>query len=640
MLKLPAVFSRFYPAAVRSVSAGEGVAPSGTPFKLSLLALGVVYGDIGTSPLYALRECFHGHGVRVELSSVLGVLSLIFWSLTSIVSIKYLRYVLEADNHGEGGILALMALALSRVQQAGRRNLILALGIVGAALLYGDGAITPAISVLGAVEGLVLAAPAAQPLVVPATCVILVALFMLQRRGTSTVGMIFGPITLLWFLVLAVLGLRHIVHAPMILKALNPWYGIEFLIDRGGAGFGVLGAVFLSVTGGEALYADLGHFGRRPIRLAWSTVVWPALVLNYFGQGALLLTEPEAAENPFFRLAPAWALYPLVALSTVATVIASQALITGVYSITRQASMLGLLPRVTVLHTSAQQEGQIYVPFVNWVLMFATLGLVCGFGSSSRLAAAYGIAVTLSMLITTLLAYSVARSWGWGAPRAVLVTVVLLCIEFAFLLANVEKIAHGGWLPLLFGTLLSLVMVTWYRGRQLLAARFRQNLMPVRELLELLGRKAHVRVPGTAVFMTASLEGTPPALLHNLDHNRVVHEVVVFLSIVTEDAARVPESDRMSIESLAPGMWRLIGRYGFMDQPDAPDLLMHSGLIYSVRDVTFFLGQEHLLVSEQSRIRRWRMFLFTFLSRIAQPARGFFNIPPSRVMEVGIQIVL
>jgi KUP system potassium uptake protein len=533
-----------------------------------------------------------------------------------------------------------MALSVSQERWRPYRTGIVALGIVGAALLYGDGAITPAISVLSAVEGLALAAPSLQYLVVPATCLILVALFMLQRQGTATVGLIFGPITLLWFSVLAVLGLRQIALAPEILQAINPWYGVKFLVTRGLHGFGVLGAVFLVVTGGEALYADLGHFGRPPIRLAWTVVVWPALVLNYFGQGALLLSQPDAAENPFFRLAPPWALYPLVALSTTATVIASQALITGVYSMTRQASMLGLLPRVTVLHTSAQQEGQIYVPFVNWVLMLATISLVCSFGSSSRLASAYGIAVTLSMIITTLLAYLVARSWGWGAPRAVFVTVAFLAIEVTFLSANVEKISHGGWLPLLLGAALSLVMSTWYRGRHLVAERYRQELLPLKQLLDLLARKTHVRVPGTAVFMTSHLEGTPPALLHNLDHNHVMHEVVVFLTIVTEDAARVPERERLRVDSIAPGVWRLVGRYGFMDQPDAPDLLLHSDLINNLREVTFFLGQEHLLVSDQSRIRRWRMVLFTLLSRVAQPATRFFNIPPARVMEVGIQIVL
>ena len=618
----------------------EAPSRTGHRFTLPLLALGVVYGDIGTSPLYSLRECFAAPGAHVDLASVLGVLSLIFWSLVFIISVKYLRYVLRADNHGEGGILALMALSLSKEVRPRHRKVILALGVVGAALLYGDGAITPAISVLGAVEGLTVAAPHLSAVVLPLTSVILVALFWVQRRGTASVGLVFGPIMLLWFSVLGVLGLRHIFTAPEILRALNPWYGLQFLLTGHHHGFGVLGAVFLSVTGGEALYADLGHFGRAPIRLAWSYVVWPALVLNYFGQGALLLRHPEAAENPFFRLAPAWALYPLVALSTAATVIASQALITGVYSITRQATKLGLLPRVTVLHTSAQHEGQIYVPFVNWLLMIVTISLVWSFGSSSRLASAYGIAVTLSMLITTLLAFTVVRSWGWSTARALLVTIALLTIELPFLFANVEKIAHGGWFPLLMGAAISLLMSTWYRGRRVLAERFQENLLPLNKLFELLGRKQHVRVPGTAVFMTSSPEGTPPALFHNLDHNHVLHENVVFLSIVTEDSSRVPESERLNVELLAPGLWRLVGRFGFMEQPDAPDLLLHSGLISSLREVTFFLGQEHLLVSNDSRMRRFRMMVFSVLSRLAQPATRFFNIPPARVMEVGIQIVL
>jgi KUP system potassium uptake protein len=538
--------------------------------ELPLLALGVVYGDIGTSPLYALRECFATPGIRVDVDSVLGVLSLIFWSLALIISVKYLRYVLEADNHGEGGILALMALSSSKERRPGRRAVILALGVVGAALLYGDGAITPAISVLGAVEGLTLAAPHLQFLVIPATCLILVALFMMQRRGTAGVGLVFGPIMLLWFAVLAMLGLRYIIGAPEILRAVNPWYGIKFLFAGHLQGSGVLGSVFLSVTGGEALYADLGHFGRAPIRLAWTYLVWPALVLNYFGQGALLLQHPDAVHNPFFQLAPAWALYPMIAISTAATVIASQALITGVFSITRQASMLGLLPRIPVLHTSAQHEGQIYVPFINWVLMLVTISLVCSFGSSSRLAAAYGIAVTLSMIITTLLAYSIVRTWGWSTARALAVTLSLLCLELPFLLANAGKIIHGGWLPLLLGLGISFVMATWYRGRLLLAERFRQNLMPLSQLLQLLARKTHVRVPGTAIFMTGSVEGAPPALLHNLDHNHVLHENVVILSIVTEASSRVPEQDRLRIELIMPGLWRLVAHYGFMEQPDAP----------------------------------------------------------------------
>ena len=642
MLNLPPATARVAPSTDGTLTAlpSQTHGAHGDRFKLALLALGVVYGDIGTSPLYSLRECLSGHGMRVDFDTVLGVLSLIFWSLTSIVSIKYLRYVLKADNKGEGGILALMALALSKEQRPGPRTAFLVLGILGAALLYGDGAITPAISVLGAVEGVTLAAPGLEYLVVPVTCLILVALFLLQRRGTATVGLIFGPITLLWFALLGVLGLRYIVASPEILRALNPWYGLQFLVTWRARGFSVLGSVFLAVTGGEALYADLGHFGRAPIRMAWSYVVWPALVLNYFGQGALLLAQPDAVENPFFRLAPSWALYPLVAISTLATVIASQALITGVFSITRQASMLGLLPRVTVLHTSAEQEGQIYVPFVNWALMLVTIGLVISFGSSSRLASAYGIAVTLSMLITTILAYSVARSWGWSLWRALAVTSIFLTIEGTFLLANTEKIAHGGWFPLLLGALLSLVMSCWYRGRQLLAQRFQQNLISLRQFQALLEQRAPVRVPGTAVYMTSSIEGIPPALLHNLDHNQVLHENVVFLSIVTGDSSRVPERERIQIEALAPGIWRLIGRYGFMDKPDAPDLLLHSGLIRRLQDATFFLGHEHLLVTETRHLRSWRLLLFSLLSRIAQPATSFFNIPPARVMEVGIQIVL
>jgi KUP system potassium uptake protein len=631
-------------AALLPAVAGHG-APrttgSGTTrAQLALLALGVVYGDIGTSPLYALRECFAGHGLAVERETVLGVVSLIFWALAAIVSVKYLLYVLEADNRGEGGILALMALSLTGQRSARMRTAVLTLGVIGAALLYGDGAITPAISVLSAVEGMKLVAPGFEGFVVPVTCLILVALFLFQRRGTAGVGRIFGPIMLLWFLVLAVLGVRQIVGAPEILAALNPWYALELLVSGPVPSIGVLGAVFLVVTGGEALYADLGHFGRAPIRLAWLVLVWPALLLNYFGQGALLLQQPDAAHNPFFRLAPGWALVPLVALSTVATVVASQALITGAFSLTRQASMLQVLPRVTVHHTSAQQEGQIYVPLVNGGLLLVTIGLVISFGSSSRLASAYGIAVALTMVVTTLLAFEVSRSRGWSSRRALAVTLGLLAIELPFVAANLSKIGDGGWLPLLLGFLLALTMGTWHHGRRLVERRFAQQLLPVKDFLSIVARKSHVRVSGTAAFMTRSLEGTPPALLHNLEHNKVLHENVVLLSIVTEPTPRVPEKNRLSIESLAPGLWRLVGRYGFLEQPDAPDLLLHSGLINSLREATFFLGQEHLLVGDRASLTRWHMLFFTLLSRLAQPATRFFNVPPARVMEVGIQLVL
>jgi KUP system potassium uptake protein len=570
----------------------------------------------------------------------MGVLSLIFWSLTLIVFVKYLFYVLRADNHGEGGILALMALSVSYDQRPRNRKILLGLGVLGAALLYGDGAITPAISVLSAVEGLAVAAPNLEGAVVPITVAILVLLFAIQRRGTAALGLIFGPITLLWFLTLAGLGLFHLADAPEILRAVNPAYGLQFLISDKLSGFSVLGSVFLVVTGSEALYADLGHFGRQPIRLAWAWIVFPCLLLNYFGQGALLLAEPDAAESPFFRLAPTWGLYPLVVLSTAATVIASQALITGVYSLTRQGSMLGLLPRMNVLHTSAQQEGQIYVPVINWMLMLVTIGLVLGFTSSTRLAAAYGMAVTLSMVITTLLAYTVARAWGWGTLRAVLMTVLFLSIELTFLAANMEKIAHGGWFPLLLAAVLSLLMSTWYWGRQLLAERFRSELLPLDDFFQMIARDAPRRVPGTAVFMTGHLQGTPPALLHNFRHNHVLHENVVLLTILMEDAARIPDDERVSLTPTGPGFWRIVGRYGFMEQPDAPDLVLRSGLQTRLDELTFFLGREHLIVAEHNIIHRLRIALFSFLARSSQPATRFFNIPPDRVMEIGTQIAL
>jgi KUP system potassium uptake protein len=642
MFKLREDMARVSSSGVAEASPSE-LPPTGTPhlMRLSLLALGVVYGDIGTSPLYAVRECFGPHGVPVVGSTVYGVLSLVFWTLTSIVSVKYLVHILRADNHGEGGILALMALSVSHDQRPRHRRVLLMLGVLGAALLYGDGAITPAISVLSAVEGLTTDAPHFHAAVVPITVAILVCLFAIQRRGTAAIGMVFGPITLIWFVTLALLGVVHIVDAPRILLALNPRYAYEFLTAGGGlSGFSVLGAVFLSVTGAEALYADLGHFGRQPIRRAWAWVVCPALLLNYFGQGALLLRDPGAARNPFFLLAPDWALYPLVVLSTAATVIASQALISGVYSMTRQASMLGLLPRMNVLHTSAQQEGQVYVPVINWLLMLVTIGLVLGFQSSSRLAAAYGIAVSLSMIITTLLAYTVVQAWGWSPLRAAAVTGVLLTIEGTFLAANVEKIAHGGWFPLLLAAGLCLLMTTWNRGRLLLAERFRKELLPLTDFFEKITTSAPLRVPGTAVFMTGQLQGTPPALLHNYRHNHVLHENVILLTILTEDAARVPNSERVTVEPAAPGFWRVIGRYGFMEQPDAPDLVLRSGLLTKLDEVTFFLGREHLIVAEHGLGQRWRIALFSFLARSSQPATRFFNIPPDRVMEIGTQIAL
>lgn len=611
---------------------------------LALGALGVVFGDIGTSPLYALRESLHAHpGISVAPDSVLGVLSLIFWALTLIISVKYVGYVLRADNQGEGGILALMALVTSGQElHKGAHRIAVMLGLFGAALLFGDGVITPAISVLSAVEGLSVATPKFDHLVLPLSLLILVLLFMQQKRGTGSVGMVFGPIMLVWFLVLALLGASHIVQQPAVLGALNPSYGLAFLLHHGHSGFLVLGSVFLVVTGGEALYADMGHFGARPMRIGWFFVALPGLLLNYFGQGALLLNEPDAIENPFFRMAPHWGLIPLVLLSTVATIIASQALISGAFSLARQALMLGYLPRVRVEHTSAGHIGQIYVPAVNWLLMLATLSLVFGFKSSSALASAYGVAVTLNMVITTLLAYVVSRRrWHWGVAPSVGVTLVFLAPELVFMSSNLTKVADGGWFPLAVGIVLFTVFTTWRKGRELLNDRFRERIVPLDDFFELMRVEIPARVPGTAVFMTGTSDGTPPSLLHNFLHNRVVHEHVVLLTIITEKVARVPAANRVRVEELPNGFRRAIARFGFMETPDIPTLLSRPELKdYSIDYVTFFLGRETVLPTKRPGMALWRERLFAFLSRNAQPATAFFGIPPSRVVEIGAQIGL
>jgi KUP system potassium uptake protein len=611
---------------------------------LSLAALGVVFGDIGTSPLYAMRECLHGaHGVAPIRANVFGVLSLIFWSLTFVVSVKYLAYVLRADNRGEGGILALMALASAGThQERWRHRTVIMLGLFGAALLYGDGMITPAISVLGAVEGLNIAAPALEHYVVPITIVILVVLFAFQRHGTAGIGAVFGPITLLWFLALAALGVANMIQHPDVLLALNPVYGFEFLIRERMTGFLVLGAVFLVVTGGEALYADMGHFGARPIRLTWFCIVLPALVLNYFGQGALLIADPTAAESPFFRMMPSWALYPMIVLSTLAAIIASQALISGAFSLTRQAIMLGFLPRLRILHTSAQQIGQIYIPAINWLLMLATIGLVLGFRSSSRLAAAYGIAVTMTMVITTLLAYVVAKKrWGWSVLVAGGLTVAFLIPDLAFFGANLIKIADGGWFPLVIGASVFLILTTWKRGRAILSERFREQMVPLQDFFEVIHVERPARVPGMAVFMTSNREGTPPALMHNFMHNRVVHQHVVLLTVVTEEVARISDSERLTLEELPEGFVRAVARYGFMEDPKIPALLEQGKLPgYALEHTTFFVGRETLLASERPGMAIWREHIFAFMAQNAQSATSFFGIPTDRVLEIGTQIEL
>jgi KUP system potassium uptake protein len=613
---------------------------------LTVGALGIVYGDIGTSPLYALRECFHGtHGIAPTRDNVLGVLSLIFWSLTLIISIKYLVFVMRADNDGEGGILALMALVSKQPGEHKRtRAALIGLGLFGAALLYGDGMITPAVSVLGAVEGLNVTTHFFQPYVVPISIGILVSLFVIQSHGTERIGFLFGPVMIVWFVVIALLGLRWIRQDLHVLSAFNPLHGLQFFTANGFHAFVVLGSVFLVVTGGEALYADMGHFGPRPIRVAWFGLVLPSLFLNYLGQGALLINQPEAAPNPFYLLAPRWALYPLVALATMAAIIASQALISGAYSLTRQAIQLGYSPRLNIQYTSPHQQGQIYMPQVNWVLMVSTVGLVLGFRSSSALAAAYGVAVTSTMVITTLLAYLVARR-SWGVRRIVAgsLAAFFLAIELGFFSANVIKIPHGGWFPLVIGAALYLLLSTWKKGRALLASRLRERLYPFDRFMQDITRVPPHRVPGTAVFMTSNLIGTPPTLLHNLEHNQVLHDRVVLLTVVTSGAPHVEDTDRLSVETLGQGFYRVTLRYGFMEEPDVPAALALGaghGLPLDATKMTFFLGVETLLATERKGMVRWRERLFAVMSRNAVRATSFFRIPPERVVELGMQIEL
>ena len=614
---------------------------------LTVTAFGVVFGDIGTSPLYAIRECFHGsHAVPVTSGNVLGVLSLVFWSLVLVISIKYLAVVMRADNRGEGGILALMALVHpSRPDRRGRpRRVVLMLGLFGAALLYGDGMITPAISVLGAVEGLQVATPVFQPYVIPITITILVCLFLFQRHGTARVGAVFGPVTLVWFIVLALLGMSQIVRQPHVLAAINPLYAVEFFARSSWHGFAILGTVFLVVTGGEALYADMGHFGLRPIRLGWFAAVLPALLLNYFGQGALLLADATAAVNPFYRMAPGWGLYPLIVLATAATVIASQAVISGAFSLTRQAIQLGYSPRARIEHTSSDEIGQIYLPAVNWALMLSTVSLVLGFGSSSALAAAYGVAVTSTMVITTLLLYVVMRErWGWSRLAAGPLSAGFLAIDLAFFGANIIKVPHGGWFPLVVAGGIFTLMVTWKRGREILAERLPEKALPLPMVLADFAQDPPRRVPGTAVFMTGDPDGTPIALLHNLTHNKVLHERVIIVSVLTDQTPRVPSPDRVAVEDLGHGFYRVTARYGFMEDPDIPRILERCrefGLDVCVEDATFFLGRETLLATDRPGMAIWREKLFAFMSRNALRATAYFRIPAERVFEVGAQVEL
>lgn len=614
---------------------------------LALAALGVVYGDIGTSPLYTMKEVFAGahHPVPITPDNVLGILSLVFWALMIVVTVKYVSFIMRADNKGEGGIMALMALALRPAEEGShRRNVILILGLFGAALFYGDGVVTPAISVLSAVEGLEIATPALKPYVIPVTLGVLLLLFMFQKKGTAGIGALFGPVMMLWFASLAVLGIMNIAAAPAVIAALDPFHGLAFLATHPALGFFSLGAVVLALTGAEALYADMGHFGRRPIQLAWFFLVLPALVLNYFGQGALLLSNPAAIENPFYLLAPTWALYPLVALSTVATVIASQAVISGAFSITQQAIQLGYSPRLEVQHTSAREIGQIYLPGINWTMLLAVIALVLGFGSSTNLAGAYGIAVTGTMLITNVLAVCVTRwLWHWGWWRAILGVLPFVVIDVAFFSANLVKVFDGGWFPLVFGLGVFLLLTTWKRGRRLLYLHLEKDALDLKSFIGSLSLGGTTRVPGTAVFMTPNPDGVPQALLHSLKHYKVVHERMVMVTVKVLDVPRVPNAQRVTVEALPNNFWRIKVYYGFMDEPDLPHALewcAEQGLDLDMMDTSFFLGRETLIPSLSSEMVMWREKLFIAMFRNAGSATSFFKLPANRVVELGSQVVL
>jgi KUP system potassium uptake protein len=613
---------------------------------LTLAALGVVYGDIGTSPLYSIKECFKAsYGLAPTPVNVYGVLSLILWALILVVSVKYVAFILRADNRGEGGVLALLALVLQRAHRAEdwrRRSILIGLGLFGGAFLYGDGIITPAISVLGAVEGLEVLAPNLARFVVPISAVIIAVLFYFQYKGTARVGAIFGPVMATWFVTIAVLGIRELVTEPRILTAVNPWYAIHFFILHPQPAFIVLGAVVLVITGGEALYADMGHFGKKPIRIAWFALVLPALVLNYFGQGALLLRDPAAIDNPFYHLAPRALLLPLIILAAMAAIVASQALISGAFSLTQQAVQLGYMPRMTIVHTSRREAGQIYIPEINKALAVGTLLLVVAFRSADALGAAYGVAVTGTMAITTVLFYVITRHrWHWPAWKAISFLAFFLAIDLLFFAANLLKVQHGGWVPLLLAVIVFMMMTTWKKGRAALSDILRRGTLPVDMFLESIGSSKPVRVAGTAVFMTSDPEGVPVVLLHHLKHNKVLHHQVVLLSIVSAEYPEVPIAEKVSVEPLLHGFYRVKATYGFMEKPDVKEILARCnqlGLKTRPNDTSYFLGRERLIATGSSKMMGWRKSVFIFMSRNARSATEFFNIPPNRVVELGTQI--
>jgi KUP system potassium uptake protein len=610
---------------------------------LAIGAIGVVFGDIGTSPLYTIRLCFSGDRLAITPDNVLGILSLIFWTLTIVVTVKYATIIMRADNQGQGGILALMALALQKASAKRQQTLILLLCVAGTALLYGDGLITPAISVLSAVEGLKVATPLFEPYVLPITAAIVIGLFAVQRHGTASVGVLFGPIVCVWFIVLALLGASQIVREPGVLLALSPHYAVALWITSPVISFIIMGAVFLAVTGAEALYADMSHFGPRPIRLSWLVMVFPALTINYFGQGALLLRDPSAIENPFYRSAPEWGLYPLVVIATLATIAASQAVITGAFSITRQAVQLGLLPRLEIRHTSESEFGQIYIPQVNWIMAVCVLGLIFGFKSTENLANAYGIAVSGTMLIDTLMAFVIARShWQWSLPKAALIFGGFFLVDAMFVSANMLKFVGGGWFPLTIGFAIFQLLTTWHRGRRILVTQLRDIAVPLEGFLARVTDKHPVRVPGTAVFLTADAKNVPFCLLHNLKHNKVLHQRVILLSVTTESVPVVRDGDRIEVEDLGKGFHRLVARYGFTESPNVPRVLAAAaermGFAFNMMDISFFLGREKLVASKRPHMSGWRERLFIWLQRNAVSATDFFRIPSNRVVELGAQV--
>jgi KUP system potassium uptake protein len=610
---------------------------------LTLGAIGVVYGDIGTSPLYAIKQTFGAQAVPPTEENVLGILSLMFWSLILVVSIKYAGFIMRADNKGEGGIMALTALAQRSVRSSQRaRWWIVVLGLFGASLFFGDGVITPAISVLGAVEGLEVVAPHLNHFVVPIAAVIVFILFAFQNRGTGRVGAVFAPVMSLWFVVLAVLGGWHIAEHPGVLRAISPYYAIEFFAHEHWVAFFALGTVVLCITGAEALYADMGHFGKKPIRISWFGLVLPALVLNYFGQGALLIANPAAAANPLYRMVPPSLLIPMIVLATAAAVIASQAVISGAFSVTREAIQLGYLPRMEVRHTSKETRGQIYLPWINRMLLVLTLAVVIGFRSSDNLGAAYGIAVVGTMTIDSILVMIIfRRMWHWSKPRVALVGSMFLIVDAAFLTANADKVEHGGWFPLVLGAVIFTMMATWRRGRELVIREIRQSGLALEPFISSIAAHPPLRVPGTAVFLTANLDAVPHALLHNLKHNKVLHERNVLLTVEVLETPTAEDDERVAIENLDDNFYKLTLRFGFAEDPDVPDTIesiQACGLPFDLMDTTFFLSRESIVATDRPGMARWRDKLFVFMQRNATPATAFFQIPGNRLVELGTQV--